>query len=141
MTAAVDGIYGNSKEEAAYVGWYTDSSGGKFDGATGRYAVRFAANQFPPVNAFWSLTMYSMPSRLLVANPLKRYLINSPMLPHLTRDPDGGLTLYVQKDSPGKDKESNWLPAPNGPFVVALRMYNPKPEVWTWKLPPLERQP
>jgi hypothetical protein len=67
------------------------------------------------VNAFWSLTMYEFPSSLLVANPLNRYLINSPMLPSLKKDADRGLTLYVQHDSLGPDKESNWLPAPNGP--------------------------
>jgi hypothetical protein len=95
----------------------------------------------PPVNAFWSLTMYDLPSRLLVANPLNRYLINSPMLPDLKRDPDGGVTLYIQHDSPGKDKESNWLPAPSGPFLMFLRLFWPKPEALDgkWKQPPLQR--
>jgi hypothetical protein len=82
-----------------------------------------------------------MPSHQLVANSLNRYLINSPMLPDLKMNADGGLTIHVQNASPGKDKESNWLPAPNGPFVLVLRMYWPKPEVLngTWKQPPLER--
>jgi hypothetical protein len=140
MAAAVDGIYGNSKEEAVYTGWSTDAAGETLDGTSGRYTVKFAADQMPPVKAFWSLTMYALPSRLLVANPLKRYLINSPMLPQLGRDADGGVTLYVQKDSPGTNKESNWLPAPAGPFLVAVRLYNPKPEASTWKVPPLTRQ-
>ena len=85
--------------------------------------------------------MYEMPSRLLVANPLNRYLINSPMLPDLKRDADGGLTLYLQRESPGKDKESNWLPAPGGPFVLTLRLYWPKPEALDgrWKQPPAQR--
>jgi hypothetical protein len=75
--------------------------------------------------------MYVAPSHLLVANPLKRYLINSPMLPELKRDADGGLTPS------GEDKEANWLPAPNGPFLIALRMYWPKPEALNgWKKPP-----
>jgi hypothetical protein len=89
------------------------------------------------------MTMYNLPARLLVANPVNRYLINSPMLPDLKKDADGGLTLYVQHDSPGDDKESNWLPAPNGPFLMVMRLYWPKPEVLdgTWKQPPLERQP
>jgi hypothetical protein len=93
------------------------------------------------VNAFWSLTLYDLPARLLVANPLDRYLINSPMLPELKRDPDGGLTLYVQQNSPGAEKESNWLPAPGGPFMLAMRLYWPKAEALngTWKQPPLER--
>ena len=60
---------------------------------------------------------------MLVANPINRYLINSPMLSDLKKDADGGLTLYVQHDSPGKDKESNWLPAPEGPFVTVMRLY------------------
>jgi hypothetical protein len=109
------------------------------NGSNGRYQLRFAKGQLPPVNAFWSLTMYSMPDRLLVANPLNRYLINSPMLPDLKRDTDGTLTLYVQHESPGKDKEPNWLPAPDGPFWVLLRLYLPNPPALngTWKQPDL----
>lgn len=141
MYGTVAGIWGNSKEEAIYDGWYIDSDGKALDGSKGRYEVRFAAGQLPPVNAFWSVTMYGLPSYLLVANPLNRYLINSPMLPELKQDADGGLTIHVQNASPGKDRESNWLPAPNGPFVLVLRMYWPKIEVLngTWKQPPLVR--
>jgi hypothetical protein len=85
--------------------------------------------------------MYDGVTFLLVANPINRSLINSPMLPTLKRDADGGLTLIIQHDSPGKDKESNWLPAPSGPFRVNLRLYLPEPEVLerNWKMPPLER--
>ena len=85
--------------------------------------------------------MYELPSRLLVANPLNRYLINSPMLADLKRDADGGLTLYIQHDSPGKDKESNWLPAASGPFLMFLRLFWPKPDALDdkWKQPPLQR--
>lgn len=106
-----------------------------------RYTLRFAPGQIPPVNSFWSLTMYEMPASLLTANPLNRYLINSPMLPDLKQDADGGITLYIQKDSPGKDIESNWLPAPNGPFAMIMRLYWPKPEALdgTWKQPKLEK--
>src|SRR6516164_3500314 len=80
-------------------------------------------------------------ARLLVANPLNRYLINSLMLPDLKRDADGGVTLYIQHGSPGKDKESNWLPAPSGPFLMFLRLFWPKPEALDgkWKQPPLQR--
>ena len=88
-------------------------TGQKLDGAN-RYTVHFAPGELPPVNAFWSLTMYEMPSSLLVANPINRYLLNSPMLPQFVKDADGGLTFYVQNESPGKDKEPNWLPAPEG---------------------------
>jgi hypothetical protein len=141
MHGTVAGIWGNIKEEAVYPGWYTDSTGQTLDGSKDRYQIRFAPDQLPPVNAFWSLTMYGMPSHLLVANPINRYLINSPMLPDLKKDTDGGLTIHIQHESPGKDKESNWLPAPNGPFLLALRMYWPKPEALNgkWKEPQLER--
>jgi hypothetical protein len=140
MAAAVLGIWGNSKQEAMYPAYAVDSKGQKLDGAN-RYTLRFAPGQLPPVNAFWSLTMYELPSSLLVANPLNRYLINSPMLPDLKRDADGGLTLYIQHDSPGKDKESNWLPAPSGPFLMFMRLYWPKESAinGTWKQPPLQR--
>jgi hypothetical protein len=139
MSAAVLGIYGNSKQEAMYPVYFTDSSGKKPSGSN-RYMLRFAPDQLPPVNAFWSLTMYELPSSLLVANPLNRYLINSPMLPGLKRDSDGGLTIYVQHESPGEDKESNWLPAPGGPFFTVLRLYWPKAEATDgqWKQPPLQ---
>ena len=65
------------------------------------------------MNAFWSVTMYDGKSQLLIKNPINRYLINSPMLPNMKKNADGSLTLYIQKDSPGADKEANWLPAPN----------------------------
>ena len=100
-----------------------------------------APGQLPPVNAFWSLTMYELPASLLYANPLNRYLVNSPMLPSLKRDSDGGITLYVQNASPGADKESNWLPAPKGPFFALMRLYWPKAEAvdGKWKAPSLQR--
>ena len=110
----------------------------KLDG-THRYTLRFAPGQLPPVNAFWSLTMYEMPASLLVANPLNRYLLNSPMLPQFKRDADGGLTLLIQNESPGKDKEANWLPAPKGPFCDGHALYWPKekPLNGKWTAPPL----
>jgi hypothetical protein len=141
MVGAVDGIYGNSKEEAIYPGYPIDSAGQRVDASKHRYTLRFAPGQLPPANAFWSLTMYELPSRLLVTNPLNRYLINSPMLPNLTRDADGAVTLYIQHESPGADREANWLPAPGGPFIMALRLYWPKPEALhgQWRQPSLER--
>jgi hypothetical protein len=139
MSSAVLGIYGNSKEEALYPAYFVDANGQPMDGTKKRYTLRFAPGQLPPVNSFWSLTMYELPSSLLVANPLNRYLINSAMLPDLKRDADGGITLYLQHESPGKDKETNWLPAPNGPFWTTLRLYWPKEEALNgdWKQPPL----
>jgi hypothetical protein len=141
MASAVLGIYGNSKEEAIYPAYFTDAAGKPLDGSASRYALRIAPGQLPPVNAFWSLTMYELPASLLSANPLNRYLINSPMLPGLKKDADGGITLYVQHESPGKDKESNWLPAPTGPFFAVMRLYWPKPAALdgTWKQPPLQK--
>jgi hypothetical protein len=140
MGTAVLGIYGNSKEEAMYPLYGVDAEGQKLDGAN-RYTMHFAPGQLPPVNAFWSLTMYELPASLLVANPLNRYLLNSPMLPQFVKDPDGGLTLYVQNESPGADKEPNWLPAPKGPFLVFMRLYWPNQEALdgTWKHPPMTK--
>jgi len=140
MVAAVVGIYGNSQMEAMYPVYSVDAAGKKTDGAN-RYTLRFAAGQLPPVHAFWSLTMYELPSSLLYANPLERYLLNSPMLPQFKRDPDGGLTLLVQHDSPGKDKEANWLPAPSESYFMVMRLYWPKDEALSgkWTAPPLTR--
>lgn len=119
------GIYGNSKSEAMYPVYRVDSDGQLLSGAN-RYTVRLAPGKYPPVHAFWSLTMYELPQSLLVANPINRYLINSPMLPDLKKDADGGLTMYIQNESPGKTLESNWLPAPKGPFAMYMRLYWPE---------------
>ena len=117
-----------------------DAGGRKLDASKARYVLRFAPGQLPPANAFWSLTMYELPASLLTANVLDRYLVNSPMLPQLQRDADGGLTLHVQHASPGKDRESNWLPAPAGPFMAVLRLYWPKEEALAgrWQQPLLQ---
>lgn len=140
MSAAVLGIYGNSKQEAFYPAYFVDAGKQKLDGGN-RYTLRLPPGQLPPVQAFWSMTMYELPASLLFANPLNRYLINSPMLPSLKRDGDGGITLYLQHESPGAEKESNWLPAPKGPFFSVMRLYWPKPEVLDgrWKAPLLQR--
>ena len=140
MAGAVLGIWGNSAEEAIYPTYMVDADGQKLDGAH-RYTLRFAPGQLPPVNSFWSLTLYELPESLLVANPIDRYLINSPMLPDLVRDADGGITLYLQHDSPGQAREPNWLPVPEGPFSAVMRLYWPKAEALDgrWQPPPLER--
>jgi hypothetical protein len=127
MAAAALGIYGNSREDAIYPVYFVDAAKEQLTGAN-HYTMHFAPGELPPVNSFWSLTMYELPNSLLVANPLDRYLINSPMLPQLKMDADGGLTIYIQNESPGKDMESNWLPAPKGPFRMFLRLYWPKEE-------------
>ena len=136
MAGAVLGIYGNSSTEAMYPVLSTDSDGAPLSGAN-NYTLTFAPGQLPPVNAFWSVTMYKLPESLLVDNPIDRYLINSPMLPNLVKNPDGGLTIYIQNASPGPDKEPNWLPAPPGPFTLYMRLYSPKPEALDghWQAP------
>jgi len=140
MAAAVLGLYGTGKQEAMYPLYTVDSEGQPLSGAN-KYTLRFAPGQLPPVHAFWSLTMYRVPENLLVANPLDRYVLNSAMLPQFRRDEDGWLTLLIQKDSPGPELEANWLPAPEGPFMVPMRMYWPKEEAieGTWTEPPMQR--
>jgi len=133
------GIFGNSASEAVNLRYTLDSEGKPANGARHSYTVHFAKDQLPPTDAFWSLTMYDAKTRLLVPNHKKRYLINSQMLDKLKRDADGGLTLALQHHEPPKDEQSNWLPAPPGPFYAVLRIYLPKPEVVNgqWSLPPL----
>jgi hypothetical protein len=139
--AAMAGIYGNDVVEALYPLLATDASGEKPDCAKNKYTLTFPKGQFPPANAFWSVTMYDGKTQLLIENPLNRYLINSPMLPDLKANDDGSLTLYIQKDSPGKGKESNWLPAPDGPIYVVMRVYWPKEEALNgkWKPPAVKK--
>jgi hypothetical protein len=145
--AAKGGIYGNNADEAVYPMTRKDADGQTLDGSKHSYTLTFAAGQLPPVNAFWSVTMYDGNTQLLIQNPINRYLINSPMLPGMKTNADGSLTIYIQKDSPGKDKESNWLPAPNGPVYMVMRLYWPKTEspsvlpagAGTWSPPPVVR--
>ncbi len=138
FAAGIIGLFGNSKYEANYPFYRTDAAGNAFDASKHHYTLRFEPGQLPPAHAFWSLTMDDSDS-FLVENPLNRYLINSPMLPDLKKDDDGGITIYIQNESPGADRESNWLPAPNGPFWAALRIYWPKEEALdgTWEAPAL----
>jgi hypothetical protein len=141
--AAKGGIYGNDSVEATYPMTRTDAAGEELDGSKHDYTLTFPAGQLPPVNAFWSVTMYDGRSQLLIKNPINRYLINSPMLSGLKKNPDGSLTLYIQKDSPGKAKEANWLPSPNDTIYLVMRLYWPKetpPSILpagegTWKPP------
>lgn len=126
--AAKAGIYGNDAVEAVYPMAKTLPNGAPLDGSKYAYTLTFAKGQYPPVNAFWSVTMYDGKTQLLIENPIGRYLINSPMLSQMKKNADGSLTLYIQKDSPGKAKESNWLPAPDGPIYLVMRLYWPKTE-------------
>ncbi|MCP1907899.1 hypothetical protein J2R96_000379 [Bradyrhizobium elkanii] len=145
--AAKAGIYGNDAVEAMYPLGKVDVDGKELDCSKSSYTLTFPAEQLPPVNAFWSVTMYDGKTQLLVKNPINRYLINSPMLPHMKCGSDGSLTIYVQNKSPGADKEANWLPAPDGPIYVVMRLYWPKttpPSILpagegTWKPPGFKR--
>jgi hypothetical protein len=145
--AAKSGIYGNSADEAMYPLTRNDVNNQLLNGSKHNYTLTFAAGQLPPVHAFWSVTMYDGKTALLVKNPINRYLINSPMLPNLKKNADGSITIYIQKDSPGADKESNWLPAPDGPIYMAMRLYWPKatppsilpPGEGTWSPPGIKR--
>jgi hypothetical protein len=138
MAAAVTGIWGNSEAEAIYPSYYVDAEGEALSG-TNKYRLRFEPGTLPPANSFWSLTLYQLPKSLLVDNPLDRYLLNSTMVDDFVRDEDGGITLYVQNESPGKEKDPNWLPAPEGPFSVIMRLYWPKEEALNgeWVNPPM----
>ncbi|KPX19025.1 hypothetical protein ALQ08_00810 [Pseudomonas syringae pv. delphinii] len=126
--AARAGIYGNDAAEAVYPFTYNNAQGEVLDGSKHKYTLTFPAGQLPPVNSFWSVTMYDGKSQLLIKNSINRYLINSPMLPNMKKNADGSLTLFIQKDSPGKAKESNWLPAPNATIYLVMRLYWPKTE-------------
>lgn len=146
--AAKAGIYGNDAAEAVYPMTRWLETGETLDGSKGKYTLTFPADQMPPVNAFWSVTMYDGKTQLLIENPINRYLINSPMLPNMKKNADGSLTLYIQKDSPGAERESNWLPAPDGPIYMVMRLYWPKteppsilpPGEGTWKPPGIKPQ-
>jgi hypothetical protein len=144
---AKGGIYGNDAVEGMYPATRIDSDGQTLDGSRHDYTLTFPPGQLPPVNAFWSVTMYDGKTQLLIENPINRYLINSPMLPALKTNADGSLTLYIRNKSPGADKESNWLPAPNGPIYLVIRLYWPKttpPSILpagdgTWQPPGVKR--
>jgi len=126
--AAKAGIYGVDAVEAVYPMTRSDGAGQPLDGSKYKYTLTFAKDQLPPVNAFWSITMYDGKTQLLIKNPIDRYLINSPMLPYMKKNKEGSLTVYIQNKSPGKAKESNWLPAPDGPIYMVMRLYWPKTE-------------
>jgi hypothetical protein len=141
------GIYANDAAEATYPLTRVDVDGQTLDGSQHNYTLTFQKDALPPVNAFWSVTMYDGKTQLLIENPINRYLINSPMLPGMKKNADGSLTLYIQNKSPGPDREANWLPAPNGPIYLVMRLYWPKteppsilpPGEGTWQPPGVKR--
>ena len=138
--AAGMGLYGLPSAEAWYAGWLSDSAGNRPPNAAQRdYTIHFPAGKLPPGRFFWSATMYRLPERLLVANPIDRYSIGD-RTPGIVYDPAGGLTLRIQHTRPADpDQAANWLPAPDGPFTVIIRVYGPADTVLdgSWTLPPL----
>jgi len=130
---ALFGLGANMPADAMYPSAFVDGDGKPLDGAN-RYVLHFDKGQAPPANAFWSVTMYNAQS-FFVDNPDNRYAISSWM--PLKRNKDGSLDLYIQHDSPGKEKAANWLPAAQGEFNVTMRIYWPKPEALDgkWKPP------
>jgi hypothetical protein len=134
------GLGANRPQDAVYPTSEVDAEGKPYDGAN-KYVMHFAKGQVPPVRAFWSLTMYDG-QYFFVPNPLNRYTLSSRS--KFNYNKDGSLDLYIQKDSPGKDKEANWLPAPAGKFILMLRLYWPRekpPSIidGTWKPPAVKR--
>jgi len=134
---AMLGIYGNTKEEAVYASQQTDPEGKVLDGNR-KWLLRFAPGQLPPADLFWSITMYNLPQRLLVDNPINRYSIGD-RSQGLKKNADGSMDIYLQSTDPGGDKTSNWLPTPKGPFFFVARFYGPRSNLidGSWSLPPL----
>jgi len=140
-TAALIGLYGNSGEEAVYPVYFVDNEGEPLNAAAHNYDVRFAADDLPPAKAFWSISMYDGVTQLFINNPLDRYLVTSTMIEDFAFEDDGSLVIHIQKDSPGAEREANWLPAPDGPFYLALRLYLPEQRVLDgeWAPPPMSK--
>ena len=134
------GLGANRVQDAIYPFSQKDAEGKPYDGAN-KYVMHFPRRQLPPVRGFWSVTMYDS-QYYFVNNPLNRYSISPRQ--NLKTNPDGSTDLYLQKDSPGPDKESNWLPAPTGKFILMLRMYWPNegsPSIinGSWKIPAVKK--
>ncbi len=130
------GLGANRPQDAVYPTSLKDAEDSVYEGAN-KYVIRFDKGQTPPVEGFWSITMYDS-HYFFVPNPINRYSISPRQ--NLKANADGSIELYVQKDSPGADKETNWLPAPAGKFILMLRMYWPNendPSIinGTWTIP------
>jgi hypothetical protein len=135
---AAAGLYGNTKEEAVYIGTRSDKAN-KFLSGKNKYVIRFPKGQTPPDKYFWSITLYELPSRFLVPNPINRYSIGD-RTTGLKYEPNGDLVIYIQREDP-KGKESNWLPAPEDAFYYLIRIYGPEESILngTWKAPQPEQ--
>jgi hypothetical protein len=133
------GLGANRPQDAIYPTSETGAEGKPYNGAN-KYVMHFDKGAMPPVNGFWSLTMYNA-DYFFVENPLNRYTVSSRS--KFKPNPDGSVDVYIQNESPGKDREANWLPAPKDKFILMLRMYWPKdtpPSIidGSWKIPPVK---
>ncbi len=131
------GLGANRPQDAIYPTTQKDADGHEYDGASKKYVIHFNKGDMPPVNGFWSITMYDK-DYFFVPNPLNRYTLSARN--KFVTNPDGSVDLYLQADSPGKAKEANWLPAPKAQFIPMMRLYWPKdtpPSIidGTWKPP------
>jgi hypothetical protein len=131
------GLGANQPEDAIYPLNLADETGRPLDGAS-RYTIHFDAATAPPVNAFWSVTLYDQDG-FQVANGLNRFAVSSWM--PFAYNPDGSLDLYFQNGDPGASRDANWLPAPKGAFNLTMRLYAPKPDALTgrWNPPPVTK--
>ncbi len=120
------GLYGNSAKEAIYPTYFTDADDAPLDASKHSYTLTLPKGTLPPVKAFWSLTMYDGKTQLFIENPLDRYLLSSEMMDQFKLEEDGSLVLHIGKDAPGEDLKANWLPAPDGPFYMTMRLYGPE---------------
>jgi hypothetical protein len=131
------GLGANLPEDAIYPLNIGDANGKPLDGVN-KYVLHFAKGEAPPVNAFWSITLYD-PGGFQVGNGLNRFAVSSWM--PFKNNADGSLDIYFQNENPGKDLEANWLPAPTGPFNLTMRLYGPKAEALNGKwTPPAVKQ-
>lgn len=134
------GLGANRPQDAVYPVSKKDDADKAYSGAN-KYMMHFPKGELPPAKGFWSLTMYDS-GYFFVSNPINRYSISARQ--NLKPNPDGSVDLYIQKGSPGTDKEANWLPAPSGDFILMLRMYwpsetNPSIIDGSWKIPPVKK--
>jgi hypothetical protein len=138
-TGVYAGMFGNVSTQALYLPWLRDKYGELLNAGKHDYTIVFPPNKTPDAKYFWSITMYSLPERLLVPNSAARYSISSRDTA-IKKSPDGSITIYVQKSRPDDNNLSNWLPAPVGPFYAVLRTYGPAQEIVNgkWQPPVME---
>jgi hypothetical protein len=136
---AQQGLGANLPEDAIYPLNLADEAGQPLDGAN-NYTIHFDEGATPTANAFWSITLYD-DDGFQVANDLNRFAVSSWM--PFESNPDGSLDVYFQHESPGQDREANWLPAPTGSFNLTMRVYAPKSDALTgkWDPPPVRKMP